>query len=497
MKTYLITLTALVLSFCSANAARLSFDQKYVTVGVFTNSELPQFSSNPNIRLYHITNLGSAISGSKDARNELLKALFDFNNGKPNIDKLYRDALSQVTGEERQIAEQDMSADTESVLKNDIVRQLLKNNYVVDIVKKPKLKKNGEPATDINNKPKYYYEWSVYHIDIDEEIINQAFNNWDNADAFSQIEIPLSLVARDRISEKNLPLIIVNIAKKVPQFAIRGVITSNHPTLANTTSVQGIRTGDIFKVYQMYEDQDGNLFSKAISEARVLEANPQQTKLKIIAGRYPNYKNGDVAALYGRYRFSLSLQGVYSMGGNDPKIGGRLIYEWMPRYTKGGVSNYLYAGVEYQQFKQDPDGVWFKNIENRSEFVKPQLKYLGFLFGYGFGVNFLTKFELSPYILGGVNYFFMSGLKDGAFMWNSEKQIFELFGGKNINSETKSAGFSLVGGVRLMYNLCYPFQLVLGAEYESYLFPDEKFHPISKRHEWSRLGFTGGFRLTF
>lgn len=495
---FIALLIALFLSIGSSYASKIVFDQKYVSVGVFTNSGLPQFTKNANMRLYGGADFYSAISGDKSARNDLLKELFSCRNtGKPNIEPLYRQALAETTQEEVEIAVKDVSAEPEAVLKNDIVRQLLKNNYIVNVERVPNHDKHGNVKQNKDGKSKgYHVEWTVYHIDIDDEIINQAFYNWDNQSAFGQIDVPVSFVAKGCIKEKQLDRIIVEIAKKVPAFAIRGPITNNHPSLASTTSLQGIQTGDRFRVYRMYEDNAGRKYSKKVSEARVLTADTMQTKLKIIAGRYPNYKNGEVAALYGWTKQSITFQGQYSFGGDDPRIGGRITYEWMPKYTSSGIAHYIYAALEYQQFKSDPDGVWFKSIDFNSDCLNPQLKSFGVYVGYGLGISFLTKMEITPYVLGGMNLFTFTGMKDGAYIWNADQQMFNGIG-MGPNGPTTSIGFTVYGGVRLAYNICYPVQLVLGAEYGATVVPDEKFHPISNRHELCRLNVFGGLRFNF
>ena len=486
----LFSLFAIWLTIDTMYATKIAYDQKYVTVGVFTNSELPQFTRNSNIRFY---------GNQKSTGNEYLKQLFNYSNGKPCFEYLAKQALLETTTEEVEIATQDVSAETQAILENDIVRQLLKNNYVVEVNRVINCDKKGKPKLDKKGKPKgFHIEWSIYHIDIDDEIIDQVFYCWNDSSKFSQINVPTTFVAKGKISESKLDRIIVEISKKVPAFAIRGPITQNNPTYARITRIQGARTGDRFRIYRMYEDNNGIQYSKKVSETRVLTTDSMQTHLKVFAGNYPNYKNGDIAALYGWSKSSITLQGQYSFGGDDPRIGGRITYEWMPKYTSKGVAHYISVALEYQQFKTDPDGVWFTKMDFNSSYVNPQLRDFGFYAGYGLGISFLTKFEITPYVLGGLSLYSFTGTNKGAYIWDADKQMFNCVG-SGVNG-VSTVGYTVYGGVRLAYNISYPLQLVLGAEYgASVALSDSENHfdLISKRHDLCRLNVFGGLRFNF
>lgn len=518
MKKQLSLRLAMLLIFLAlvtvGRSKNVTFDQKYVTTGVFTNLYLPAFQS-PNIRYYNQSNLSNhdLLNSQSNIGNVFLRRIFNCTNGgHPTIDGLYEQALQEVTQEEREIASKDVSSETSNILKNDIVRQILKNNYVVIVDKQYYLDKRGNIKTvklgtydEIWNKngyrpgeTKYYYEWAVYHIDIDDEVINQVFLNWDNPAAFCEIKVPITFVAKGKTKGKKEDRIVYQISRKVPAFAIRGPIIMNHPTIASTTKNQGVRTGDNFRVYRTYEDNNGKMHSRKVAEAIALTANSTQTKLSVIAGRYPKYKNGEIAALYGHGKSSISLQGQYSFGGDDPRAGGRITYEAMPKFTEKGISNYILVAVEYQQFKKEPNGVWFEEGDFSSKYLNPQLRSYGGLIGYGLGINFLTKFEITPYVLGGVSVFNLNGTNNGAYIWNSSEQEFN---GINLELSYKKGitnlGLTVYGGIRLAYNLWYPLQLIIGAEYGATVIPDESYKNISDRHELCRLSIISGLRFNF
>ena len=110
-------------------AENLVFDYKYVKVGVVCNEWDNQLGSSPNIR-----QLGTTTSPENYGKNVLDNILCKDVNGKLHIERLWADALKNTILEEEEVAELDASADKNDVLKKDISRQLLKNNYIVILV---------------------------------------------------------------------------------------------------------------------------------------------------------------------------------------------------------------------------------------------------------------------------------------------------------------------------------------------------------------------------
>lgn len=80
------------------------------------------------------------------------------------MEKLYQNALNNVILEDKEIAALDYTAEEIDVLKKDVSRQLLKNNFVVLIETIKNEKKD---------KARRY--WKVYKVMIDDNIIEQAF----------------------------------------------------------------------------------------------------------------------------------------------------------------------------------------------------------------------------------------------------------------------------------------------------------------------------------
>lgn len=493
-----------------------SFDAKYVTVGILSNEWLEQWSQNPNLR-----KLGThPISISDNSRKVnakiiakqlsqdgvgkiVLNRLLERDNQGLHMNNLYDQALQNTTIEEIEIAIQDASAETKDILKREISRQLLKNNYI--IIFQTVKKKLGDKSIE----RKY---WQAFHVGINDSIVDLVFLNWQNPQLYNQIEIPVTFVAEGKIPKvkaqkfnKKASQVFVgiaedikkvgnarvikaenelmfDIAKKIPAFAIRGSVFKRAPFLARTSSRQGVKKGDRFYIYRFKEKESGEIYSKKVCTARATEVNEKSTRLYTISGKYASTKRGDVAVQKDRHKSSFSIMGQYSAG-NDARIGGRLQYEYLLNFSKKGIAQYFLTGIEYNKYKKEPEGVWWDGTIN----IRPTLHHASAMLGYGLGFNFLGRFELMPYIMMGCQTSFMTSLGNGE-VWNHDDVCWD---------SAASSYCSYIGyaGTRFNMNLWYPLQMTLGIDYNISIGNTDK--PILRQHELNRLNIYAGFRLHF
>lgn len=472
-------------------AQNLSFDEKYVKVGVFTNEWPKIWINNPNLR-----NLGTLIISNSGTPRQIEARLNEQNIGKRvldilfqrdseglHMDRLYNQALQNTTIEEIEVAMQDASSETRNILKRDISRQILKNNYIIIF---QEITKNKFGRTKLQ---KY---WHVFHVNINDKIIDQAFLNWKDPGKYDLIQVPVKFVATGKIPSKfyGEEELIFDIAKKVPAFAIRGPVYSRRPFLTRTTSKQGVKKKDRFFVYRFKENKKGDIYSKKVSTARVTDVNGESTKLFTISGRYASTKRGDIAVLKDRHITSFSIAGQGSFG-KDPRYGGRIQLEVLCDFSKTGIAQYFLADIVYNRYQKEPEEVWW----NKEGMVQPTLQNSSFSMGYGLGFNFLGRFELMPYILAGYQMSFMTQLNDG-FIWNHDAEQWE-----TIEVSRKGDGSTLghsfithIGG-RLSMNIWYPVQLIVGADYNLTLGIRDGFKPATRQHKLNRLNIYAGLRF--
>lgn len=458
-------------------ADNLVFDYKYVKVGVISNDWDNQLGNNPNIRY-----LGTTDDPESCGKMALDRLLCRDMQGGLHIEELWETALNNTVLEEEEIAEIDASAEKNDVLKKDISRQLLKNNYVV-ILKKEWRHGLIFPWTSLR------YIWEVYHIEITDEIINQAFNSWSNINDYDKIKVNVKFVANGKCKPENL---IFSIAKKVPAFAVRGTISSLHPTTARINKQQGVRKMDVVNIYGVYENSKGDQISRRKGVTRVTISGDSTSQLFSIAGLTPSQRNGDIAVLYGRQRSSVMLLGQASLG-SDPRYGGRFLYDYMLFFSKHGVAQYILIGGDYNTFKKEPAGYWWLHTEeNKYQNVTPRLSSFDISAGYGIGFNFLNCFEIRPYLLLGWQTKMLS--QSGyIYYWDSKADNEKGDWANETWLGCDFLNFNGYVGAQLNITVGYPFQIVAGADYN---FETNGLKPrIYECHTRNRLNLYAGFRI--
>lgn len=187
--------------------------------------------------------------------------------------------------------------------------------------------------------------------------------------------------------------------------------------------------------------------------------------------------------------------GQYSAG-NDPRFGGRLQFEQLLNFSKYGVAQYFLAALEYNQYKNEPEGIWWDYDKNKS--TQPRLNNAAVMLGYGIGFNFLGKIELMPYMFAGYQYAFLSNSSDNLMYWNKDLEFWDNLNdyksGKPINSGNAIVGYT---GIKMNINIWYPVQMTIGADYNFTVSLTESFKPLLSRHEQNRLNIYAGLRVNF
>ena len=115
-----------------------------------------------------------------------------------------------------------------------------------------------------------------------------------------------------------------------------------------------------------------------------------------------------------RHNTSLSFMGQYSAG-NDSRIGGRLLFDYMTHFSKRGIAQYVLVGLDYNRYKKEPEGVWWN--EN-GQVAQPALNDVNFSLGYGLGFNLLGRMEIMPYAMAGYQRTFLTG-RESLIYWDS------------------------------------------------------------------------------
>lgn len=485
IRRYFSLLAILLSSYLAANADGSSIDSKFVKVGYVSNFKLTNSDNS------HIRNLGSIneLSSSYDFQNSSTAQIADLLNsqgiGKKvldlllqrdaqglHIEELYNIALSNVTLSEDERASLDKSADKQDVLKKTIVRQILKNNYII--------------LTDNRGTEGYRVRWRVYHVDIDDNVIDQVFLNWEAPNDYEKIKVPVSFVSEGRAY--NNDKILNGVVSKIKAFAPHSPIMTRYPFIVDFGTEHGAKLLDRVEVFRLYEDKKGNISDRKICATRVTELTSSTARLFSINGGYASQNKGDIAVLRKSRRLnniSIVAQGSF---GEDYRYGARIFYERILKLNKHGVSQYILGSIEYNRYCREPEGVWLPYFD-AEEYARPTLSNFGASVGYSVGfMGLLGKIEIAPYAMAGFKVHTFD--RDVIYVYSS--------GAVGENEYGPNLGFDICGGVKANINIWYPLQLTLGVDYNfDTSSVGEKVEEYIDHHTINRLNVYAGFRFNF
>lgn len=484
-----VSFLMLLLAAVATGAANESpIDSKYVKVGYVSNVAIPE-SDNSYLHCLGIIN---GFSSSYDLKNisaterslntqrlgkRVLDILFQRTPQGLQIDNLYNIALSNVAMAEDERANLDISANKQDVLKKIIVRQILKNNYVILV----------EGSDDIYNMAGYHYNWALYHVDITDGIIDQVFLNWNDLKRYDQITVPVSYVAHGRVKSKEE--ILNSVMNEAKTISPHSAIISRHPFTVGFGREQGARLLDRVEVYRLYENKHGDVKTKRICTTRITETNAKISRIFSINGGYASQSKGDIAILHHNQRLnniSIVVQGSF---GSDYRIGGRLFYERLLKLSKHGVSQYILGSVEYNRYCREPEDIWYPYIDAK-DCVRPTLSNFGVNVGYSFGfMGLLGKIEIAPYA--------MVGFKVHLF----DRKVHHYDWTGQVGDEPEPTfGLDVCGGIKANINIWYPLQLTFGADYNfnlSSVGEQDVTTIYLEHHKINRLNVYAGLRFNF
>ena len=456
----------------------LAYGNKYHKVEV----ELPrEFST------YTAKQLTEALNNG-DYGKMILDYLFCYNGTSLSEDRLKELAMQNVLKSDDERASIGVIS-KENILKEDYL-PILENNYIFIITHS----ETGEKK-----------RWNVFKVEINQEILDQVFNSWNDMGKYNQIKVPVSFVSSNKAAmNKDILSGIISLKKKtkrkisykVPAFAIRGQVLSRHPFKMNIGSEVGIKNRDQFVIYRAKE-KNGKMYSSRVCTTRSCNVKDSVSNLYTFAGGQASYKKGDVAVYQPSSNTSISVTGEYMDHSYGLSIGG----DYRLSLSRSGMSQYIIwklgAGV-YENFDKR---IYLTDIGNivRSPY------YINGGLGYGLGFEFAHCLEIAPYLMAqweGLFFSRKSGSFDNDYKSNHDYNI-----EKEEDIETNAVRLPV--GVKLNLNILYPLQLTVGGEY-IFNFDVEKVkdddntksHPDRfffgpTGYKRSGLNLYAGFRLNF
>lgn len=314
--------------------------------------------------------------------------------------------------------------DATTILRDDWT-PLLKNNYIY---------------LEISNAE--FFDFIVLKFEINDDVINAIYNNWNNAEGFEAINPEIKCVYSGSEKFKNPQKFQRKLSENVPAFAIRGQLTGRNPATAHIGLNNGLKKMDLVSVYRQTMDKDGEMVSKRISRARVNYVEEENCQMVFTSGNRGSYKNGDMVVLTPDKKQGIGIYGNYTLGNF---FGASLIWDQTIHISKSGFAGHVLGrvNIEYADYE--------KSIYDYFDVNPPIVLHGGF--GYGLGWTLAGRFELMPYVLAEIESIDAPGKNEGD---NGYKHEYDSYAALALRAS---------GGLRFDINIAYPIKLSIGAEY--------------------------------
>lgn len=364
---------------------------------------------------------------------QVLDYLFDYHIG---IDSLHIERLQERASMNAQFLDAEYVRAT-LVGKDDISKALTEDDFL-----RPILKNNFIYFEQPIDNDKVFF--TVFRVNIEERTLTDVYNSWNDLTQYNTLNPQVSFVCSGLADIDGL---IAKLAEKCPEFAIRGQLKSRNPATAYLGTESGAHLGDRVLIYRQYADEQGQLYSKVISHARINDIDDGNSQLYFIGGTKGSKEYGDMVVLSPDHKMGITVGGNY---GTTGWYGVNLSADYLVCGIKKTALN-VYAMLDA---RADFSNKLKKNRElqlsgQTLKFTKPVILDLGL--GVGVGYTFLGRMEIVPYVK--CQY-------ELAYFLNKE------VGGSGMaQADLISHAIRVPLGAKLNINICYPVQLTLGIDY--------------------------------
>ncbi len=364
---------------------------------------------------------------------QVLDYLFDYHVG---IDSLHIERLQERAAMNAQFLDAEYVRTT-LVGKDDVSKALTEDEYL-----RPILKNNFIYLEQPVGKDEVFF--TVFRVNIEDQTLSDVYNSWNNIAQYNALDPQVSFVCSGLADMDEL---IAKLAEECPEFAIRGQLKGRNPATAYLGTESGAKLGDRVLIYRQYADEQGQMFSKVVSRARINDISDGNSQMYFIGGTKGSKEQGDMVVLSPDHKMGITVEGNY---GTTGWYGANFTADYLVCNIKKTALN-VYAMLDA---RADFSNKLKKNREldfggQVLRFTKPVI--LDFGLGVGVGYTFLGRMEVVPYVK--CQY-------ELAYFLNKES-----FGSNREQANLMSHAIRVPLGAKLNINICYPVQLTLGVDY--------------------------------
>lgn len=422
--------------------------------------------------------------------------------------------------------------------------KLIANSYIIVFdLKNPE--RVETKAKDKNGKVYTIVTWRgyvgamVYQIANAQELVTDVLNNmWiyehdsqSIADAkkraFDELKVRMELVgsAGVRTSGKELHNVIANakdkIIEKLEDQIQAWQVTIDCETInpfitAKIGKKEGVRNGQRYGIYgQVYNSSEDRLEFRRKGYVRATEVADNRRVADGTSDSTYFYRISGTATLTGteilkqRNDLGIGISVNYNYNGSNlaptkTRTFGSFSMvdigiDYLAYINKRGFSHYIMLGLGLDKFSGDnlykgqkEFGTYGMEIGPDGQFVfKSGASYTNIYIGYMFGIKLKQFAEIQPFLRGGIDMVSVSGdLDENALKALAFNENYTITNESDLKKS--SYGYYLDPGVRLTFNVIYPVQIFLQANYSVLLMGGDKYNIINKYFKDCGYGHTNG-----
>ena len=381
----------------------------------------------------------------------------------------------------------------------------------------------------------------VFRIANAKELINEVINNmWiyehDSAStrdakrmAFQQLNVKMEFVAAAGVhtSGKELNNVIANakdqliqkLEDQIPTWQVTIDCETVRPFItAKIGRKEGVKNGQRYGIYgQVFNSSKDRLEFKRKGYVRATEVADNRRVADGTSDSTYFYRISGGAELTGteilkqKNDLMLGISFNYNYNGSNlaptqsRTFGSFSAYDltldYLAYINKRGFSHYAMLGVGFDKFSGDnlykgqkEFGTYGMEIDPEGQFrFKNGASYINIYIGYMFGIKIKQFAEIQPFLRGGIDMVSVPGDMDEyalkALAFNEQYVITS----KTDNDLKKSStAYYLDPGIRLTFNVIYPVQLYLQANYSILLTGGDKYNIMNKYFKDCGYGHSNG-----